>query len=54
MPDSEKPLKRPEPEHGGSVWKHPYMIYVLLNLLLFAVVGFVGWLFYVNGWIPNR
>jgi hypothetical protein len=45
---------RHEPEHQGPIWKHPYMIYILLTLVLFAGLLFVGWLAYENDWIPSR
>lgn len=48
--------KRPgnEPEFVGPLWKHPYMVYVLLTLVIFAGLSFAGWLFYSNGLIPDR
>lgn len=45
---------KPEEEHTGSIWKHPYMIYVALTLILFVLLVVVGWLAWTNGWIPNR
>ena len=46
--------RNPEPEHRGSIWKHPYLIYAVLNLLLFLVLGLIGWMAYENDWIPKR
>jgi hypothetical protein len=43
-----------EPEHRGSVWKHPYMVYVLITAVLFAGLLAAGWLALSNGWIPSR
>jgi hypothetical protein len=48
------PEKRPEPEHQGSLWTHPYMVYIWLTLVLFLFLVFVGYLGYTNGWIPDR
>lgn len=49
-------MKHPgqEPEHQGSIWKHPYMIYIALTILLFGFLVVVGWLALENGWIPDR
>jgi hypothetical protein len=47
-------VQRGEPEHEGPLWKHPYILYVLLTCALFAVLLFAGWLAWTNGWIPNR
>ena len=46
-------LKR-EPDWKGSGWKHPYVIYILMTLVLFAFLVFMGWLAFENGWIPDR
>jgi hypothetical protein len=43
-----------EEEHVGSIWKHPYMIYIILTIALFLSLVFVAWLAWTNGWIPNR
>ncbi len=53
MIDGNKDLP-PEPEHHGSIWKHPYLVYVLLTVLLFVFLVFLGWLAWDNGWIPHR
>lgn len=44
----------PEREHEGSIWKHPYMIYILLTAVLFVALVVVAWLALENGWIPKR
>jgi hypothetical protein len=44
----------PEPEHKGSIWTHPYFIYIYLTAAIFVFLGLIGWLAYENGWIPNR
>lgn len=43
-----------EPEHQGSIWKHPYMVYVYLTAALFGGLILLGWLGLENGWIPSR
>jgi hypothetical protein len=43
-----------EKEHQGSVWSHPYMIYILLTILLFLLLIGAAYLAWENGWIPNR
>ncbi|MGZ3708231.1 MAG: hypothetical protein ACXWPM_05355 [Bdellovibrionota bacterium] len=45
---------RREEEHQGSIWKHPYMIYVLLTVVLFLLLLLAAYLAITNGWIPNR
>lgn len=47
-------VDRPEREHTGSIWTHPYMIYILLTAALFVLLVFLGWLALTNGWIPQR
>ncbi|MFZ9595325.1 MAG: hypothetical protein ACO3A2_04530 [Bdellovibrionia bacterium] len=42
-----------EKEHTGSIWTHPYMIYVLLTLVLFLFLLFAGWLAWSEGWLPH-
>lgn len=46
-------LKREE-EHTGSIWKHPYMVYVVLTAVLFGFLLVMGWLAVSNNWIPQR
>ncbi len=50
---TKKTLKHEE-EHTGSIWKHPYMIYVILTAILFIFLLGISWLALSNGWIPNR
>lgn len=52
MEEPEKP--RPEPEHEGPIWTHPYAIYVWLTCVLFAVILIAGYLALTNGWLPQR
>ena len=46
--------KTPEREWTGSIWKHPYFVYILLTVALFAVLLGIGWLAWTQGWIPNQ
>ena len=50
---SNTPLK-PEQEHVGSIWKHPYMIYVLLTLVLFLGLVLIAYFALRNDLIPQR
>lgn len=54
MDQKTQPKLSPEPEHVGSIWTHPYMLYIVLTILLFAVLIVAGWLAFTNGWIPSR
>jgi hypothetical protein len=45
-------IKR-EPEHQGPIWTHPYVVYMVITVLLFLFVGFMGWLAKENDWIPK-
>jgi hypothetical protein len=47
------PLKHEE-EHTGSIWKHPYMVYIVLTIALFLLLVWLGYLAWENGWIPSR
>ena len=51
---TEQNLGRPEREHQGPIWKHPYTIYIFLTVLLALFLGFMGWLAILNNWIPDR
>lgn len=44
----------PEPDWKGSGWKHPYVIYIVLTIALFAFLIGMGWLAWTQGWIPTR
>jgi hypothetical protein len=43
-----------EEEWSGPWWKHPYVLYLLIVLLLFAFLGLMGYLAVENEWIPKR
>jgi hypothetical protein len=43
-----------EPEFTGSGWKNPYVLYIILTVILFAFLVFMGYLAWTNGWIPHR
>ena len=43
-----------EPEHRGSPWTHPYILYVILTVGVFAFMGLMGWIALENDWIPKR
>ncbi len=43
-----------EEEHAGSIWKHPYMLYILLTTVLFVFLLAIGFIAWDQGWIPNR
>jgi hypothetical protein len=51
-PDQNKPSS--EPEHTGSIWKHPYLVYIVLTVVLFAGLLVAAWLAQTNDWIPKR
>lgn len=53
-PESIRPTLRPEEEHVGSIWKHPYMIYIVLTVVLFILLLVIAWIAYSGGWIPSR
>lgn len=52
-PKSLQPLKMEE-EHTGSIWTHPYMLYVVLTVVLFLILLGLGYLASENGWVPSR
>lgn len=47
-------MEKPEPEHKGSIWKHPYLLYVAATAGLFGFLLLAAWLAWSNGWIPTR
>jgi hypothetical protein len=53
-PTSKMTVKPSEPEHVGTIWTHPYFMYVYGTVILALFLGFMGWLAYVNDWIPTR
>ena len=50
----ETPRPAVEKEHTGSVWSHPYMIYIALTAALFAFLVILAYLAWTNDWIPKR
>lgn len=52
-PKPQSPL-RPEEEYSGPIWKHPYLLYILLTAVLFTGLMSVAWLALENDWIPKR
>ncbi len=55
QPNSQRMIVKPgEPEFEGSIWKHPYFIYIYLTAALALFLAFIGWMALENGWIPNR
>ncbi len=52
-PSPDKPPAR-EPEHRGSIWTHPYMVYVILTMILFGFLCAMAFLALKNGLLPNR
>jgi hypothetical protein len=55
MTDSNQKMKilKGEEEHQGSIWKHPYMLYVVLTMILFVFLVIAAVLALKNGWLPN-
>lgn len=59
-PSSQRPLRphevqrQKEKEFAGPAWKHPYMIYVWLTVVLFLFLLVMGYLAKQNDWIPDR
>jgi hypothetical protein len=47
-------IREPEKEHTGSIWTHPYMVYIILTMILFGGLVFAGYLAIKNGWLPNQ
>ena len=44
----------PEAEQTGTIWKHPYLVYVIITFFLFIFLVLMGWLAIHEGWLPNR
>jgi len=40
-------------EYRGTFWKHPYMIYLILTVILFIVLLLITFLAVNNGLIPK-
>lgn len=51
--DPKMKVLKGEEEHKGSIWKHPYMLYVVLTMVLFTVLVVAAWLALKNGWLPK-
>lgn len=51
--DSHSPLA-PEREHVGSIWKHPYMIYLVLSVGIALLLVGLTYIASENGLIPSR
>lgn len=41
-------------QSGKSGWKHPYVLYVLLTLILFGGLVLAAYLATTQDWIPRR
>jgi len=50
--ESEKNPKAELPQNLG--WKHPYVIYIVLTLVLFGFMLLMAYLAIENDWIPKR
>jgi hypothetical protein len=48
-----KPVREPEREFDGPIWKHPYFMYIWLSLIPFALLLVASYLAIKNGWLPN-
>ncbi len=53
MNQKEWKVKKVEPEYKGSVWTHPYMIYLYVTVVLFFFLIAMGYFAYQSGWLPN-
>lgn len=45
---------RREKDWSGPAWKHPYVMYLVIVVVLFAFLGLMGYLAIENDWIPKR
>jgi p-aminobenzoyl-glutamate transporter AbgT len=52
--DAKLETLKPEIEHEGTIWKHPYMVYIVLTVVLFIFLLVIAWMAYSGGWIPNK
>ncbi|MCC7442888.1 MAG: hypothetical protein IT285_14740 [Bdellovibrionales bacterium] len=43
----------PETFEGKRVWKHPYLLYGLINLLIFGFMGLAAWWALKSGVLPH-
>lgn len=46
--------KKRADEFDGPAWKHPYMLYCLLVVLLFIFLLGMAYMAIENDWIPSR
>ena len=51
--EAAKAVAVPEREFEGSIWKHPYMVYVWLSVIPFIILLVAGYLAIKGGWLPN-
>ncbi len=50
----EKQTRGSEKEWTGPAWKHPFMVYIIGTIALFAFLILMGYLAIENEWIPKR
>jgi len=43
-----------EKEWNGPTWRHPYVIYIILTIALFATLVTVALIMKSAGWVPTR
>ncbi len=48
------PAPQREPDWKEAGWKHPYVIYIVLTVVLFGFLVLMGYLAVQNEWIPSR
>ncbi len=51
---SRSPQAKREEEWTGPAWKHPYALYLIGTIILFAFLGLMAYLALENDWIPKR
>ena len=49
-----QPSRGVEKDWSGSGWKHPYALYLMGTVVLFAFLLLMGYLAIENDWIPKR
>lgn len=54
MTQQPQPHNERTTQYKGPWWKHPYFVYMGLTVVLFGLLMFVGWLAWINDWIPQR
>ena len=45
---------RREKDWNGPAWKHPYVAYLGIVVVLFVFLGLMAYLAIENDWIPKR